>query len=66
MKRTYGAKMIPKPLTFVNILLKLLYRIEYVLSYLILINRMNQKIIVGILFVLILTKMALAISMRDL
>jgi len=66
MKRTYGAKMIPKPLTFVNILLKLLYRIDYVLSYLILINRMNQKIIVGILFVLILTKMALAISMRDL
>jgi len=37
-----------------------------ILSYLILINRMNQKIIVGILFVLILTKMALAISMRDL
>ena len=71
MKRTYGAKMIPKPLTFVNILLKLLYSIDYVLSYLILsylilINRMNQKIIVGILFVLILTKMALAISMRDL
>jgi|GEM_PF-1960339 len=40
MKRTYGAKMIPKPLTFVNILLKLLYRIEYVLSYL---NKPNES-----------------------
>jgi len=60
---------VPKPLTFENILLKLLYRIDYVLSYLILsylTTRMNQKIIVGILFVLILTKMPLAISMRDL
>jgi len=64
--------MIPKPLTFVNILLKLLYRMimsYLILSYLILsylTTRMNQKIIVGILFVLILTKMPLAISMRDL
>jgi hypothetical protein len=66
MKRTYGAKMIPKPLTFVNILLKLLYRIDYVLSYLILINRMNQKIFIGILSLPILTKMPSAISMRDL
>ena len=40
MKRTYGAKMIPKPLTFVNILLKLLYRIDYVLSYL---NKPNES-----------------------
>ena len=59
----------PKPLTFENILLKLLYRSENVLSYLILsylITRMNQKIIVGILYVLTLIKMPLAISMRDL
>uniref|UniRef100_A0A7V3VUA1 Uncharacterized protein n=1 Tax=candidate division WOR-3 bacterium TaxID=2052148 RepID=A0A7V3VUA1_UNCW3 len=32
--------MIPKPLTFVNILLKLLYKSEYVLSYL---NKPNES-----------------------
>uniref|UniRef100_A0A7V0Z4L9 Uncharacterized protein n=1 Tax=candidate division WOR-3 bacterium TaxID=2052148 RepID=A0A7V0Z4L9_UNCW3 len=64
--RTYSTMLIPlmQALTFENILLKLLYRIDYVLSYLTL--RMNQKMIVGILFVMILTKMPLAISMRDL
>lgn len=56
--------MMPKPLTFENILLELLYRVDYVLSYLT--TPMNQKIIIGILFVLILIKMPLAISMRDL
>ncbi len=59
MKRAYMIKMmIPKPLTFENILLKLLYMSDYVLSYL-----LTQKIFIGILSVLILTKMPLAISM---
>ncbi len=65
MKKIYRTKiMMPKPLTFENILLELLYRVDYVLSYLT--TPMNQKIIIGILFVLILIKMPLAISMRDL
>uniref|UniRef100_A0A7V0Z5C7 ABC transporter permease n=1 Tax=candidate division WOR-3 bacterium TaxID=2052148 RepID=A0A7V0Z5C7_UNCW3 len=65
MKITYMIKMMmPKPLTFENILLKFIYRIEYVLSYLT--TPMNQKIIIGILSVPILIKMPLAISMRDL
>ena len=62
----------PKPLTFENILLK--YYIGLTMSYLILsylilsylLTSMNQRIIISILSVLILTELLLAISMRGL